>query len=104
MNHQGEWSLSPAYDLIYSSGPGGEHSMTISGEGKAPTRAHVYKLGAKHGIKKKMIDTIVEQVSDAANGFQTHARTSGVSKSTDKSVFVQIQRNLDGFRRASLEF
>ena len=100
LNHQGEWSLSPAYDLMYASGPGGEHSMTISGEGKAPTKVHVYKLGEKHGIKKKKMDHIVEQVADAANGFQAHARTSGVLKSTEKMIFDHIKRNLDGFSRA----
>ncbi len=99
MNHQGEWSLSPAYDLIYSSGPGGEHSMTISGEGKAPTKAHVTKLGDNHGIKKKMIDNIVEQVSDAVNRFQIHAQTAGVSKSTGNKIVAHIKRNLDGFSR-----
>jgi serine/threonine-protein kinase HipA len=41
MNHRGEWSLSPAYDLIYSPGPGGEQSMTVLGEGKAPTKADI---------------------------------------------------------------
>lgn len=99
LNHQGEWSLSPAYDLIYSSGPGGEHSMTISGEGKVPTKAHVYKLGEKHGIKKKKMDHIVEQVSDEANRFQIHAQASGVSKTSERKIFAHIKRNLDDFTR-----
>lgn len=99
MNHQGEWSLSPAYDLIYSPGPGGEHSMTISGEGKAPAKTHVYKLGEKHGIKRKNVDQIVEQVSDEANRFQTHAQTAGVSKSTCNKINDYIKRNIDGFGR-----
>ena len=54
MNHKGEWALSPAYDLIYSPGPGGEHSMTVLGEGKAPTKADIYKVGKKHGIKNNL--------------------------------------------------
>nr|NJM04738.1 HipA domain-containing protein [Desulfobacula sp.] len=28
-----EWTLTPAYDLTFSKGPGGEHSMSIAGEG-----------------------------------------------------------------------
>lgn len=99
MNHQGEWSLSPAYDLIYASGPGGEHSMTIAGEGKAPTKAHVYKLGETHGIKQKMFEKIIDQVSYAASRFQIHAQTSGVSSSTVKMISDRIKSNRDGFKR-----
>ena len=30
------WRLAPAYDLTFSGGPGGEHWMTVAGEGRAP--------------------------------------------------------------------
>lgn len=97
MNHRGEWALSPAYDLVYSPGPGGEHSMTILGEGKTPTKAHVYQLAKKHGVKKKLIDTIIEQVSNAANRFKTHAQTAGVSESTINEILACIKQNLSKF-------
>ncbi len=93
INHKGEWALSPAYDLIYSHGPGGEHSMTILGEGKAPGKADIYKLGEKHGIKKQVMDHIVEQVSDAVNRFLTYAEAAGVSKSTRNKIYAGICRN-----------
>jgi len=99
MNHEGKWSLSPAYDLVYSPGPGGEHSMTVLGEGKAPTKADIYKLGEKHGIKKRAVSLIVEQVSDATNRFQTHAQAAGVFKSTQKKIYTRIKSNLNGFGR-----
>ena len=99
MNQTGEWSLSPAYDLIYSPGPGGEHSMTILGEGKVPTKADIYKVGEKHGIKKKTMGLIVDKVSDAANNFQTYAKAAGVSKATIKKINTIIKNNLNGFGR-----
>ena len=99
MNHEGEWSLSPAYDLIYSPGPGGEHSMTVLGEGKAPGKADIYNVGKKNGIKKKDINLMVDQVYDAANNFQTHAETAGVSKITLKKIDSKIKHNLNGFSR-----
>lgn len=34
MLHDNSWKLSPAYDLTYSFGPGGEHSTMYMGEGK----------------------------------------------------------------------
>ena len=100
MDHEGKWSLSPAYDLVYSHGPGGEHSMTVSGEGKAPTETDIYKLSEKHGIKKNNAHLIVEQVSDAVNRFQTHALTAGVSKSTRNKINAVIKRNLNGLGRS----
>jgi len=99
MNHTGEWSLSPAYDLIYSPGPGGEHSMTVLGEGKAPSKSDIYKVGEKHGIKKKTMGLIVDKVSDTANNFQTYAKTAGVSRSTIKKINTIINNNLNGFNR-----
>ncbi|MCP4683669.1 MAG: type II toxin-antitoxin system HipA family toxin, partial [Desulfobacterales bacterium] len=94
MDHEGEWSLSPAYDLIYSPGPGGQHSMTVSGEGKAPAKSDIYKLGEKHGIGKQVIGGIVEQVSAAANRFIRHAQSAGVSKSTRNKILAGIKRNI----------
>jgi len=100
MNHEGEWSLSPAYDLIYSPGPGGEHSMTVLGEGKAPGRTDVCKLGEIHGIKKKYINRIVDQVSHGVNRFQAHAETAGVSRARRQKITSVIERNLARFSRA----
>ena len=33
---EGKWSLSPAYDLTYSSSIGGEHATTVNGNGLNP--------------------------------------------------------------------
>ena len=38
MDEGGNWAVSPAYDLTFSSGPAGEHSTMIMGEGKNPTK------------------------------------------------------------------
>jgi hypothetical protein len=36
---------------------------------------------------------------DAANNFQTYAKTAGVSKATLKKINAKIKNNLDGFSR-----
>lgn len=99
MDHNGEWSLSPAYDLIYSTGPGGEHSMTVLGEGRSIRKTDIYKLGEKHGIRKKEMDSIVEQASDAVNDFRTHAETAGVCSATRKMIESKIKKNLGRLKR-----
>ena len=58
-------------------------------------------MGEKHGIKKTTIGLIVDEVADAANNFQTYAKTAGVSKTTLKKINAIIKQNLNGFSRAS---
>ena len=55
------WLLSPAYDLTFSPGTGGEHTTSLMGQGK-PTRRDLEKLAAKHGIKPA---SIIEEVRSA---------------------------------------
>ena len=59
------WKLSPAYDLTFSYGPGGEHSTTYLGEGKNPREEHLVKLAKKHNIKhaKEIIDEVKFSIS-----------------------------------------
>ena len=46
-----QWTLAPAYDLTFSFGPGGEQSMLVMGEGRAPGVDHLRALAKKHGLK-----------------------------------------------------
>jgi serine/threonine-protein kinase HipA len=48
-----QWRLSPAFDLTFSFGPGGEHSTSIAGEGRLPTRDHLMRVAKVGGIKEK---------------------------------------------------
>lgn len=61
----GEWSLAPAYDLTHSPGLGGEHTTTILGEGRQPTRDHCLKLAAQFGLKPRETSPVIDQVNAA---------------------------------------
>jgi len=84
MDETGKWQFSPAYDLTFSYGPGGEHSMMYFGEGKNPTSEHLLKLGQKHGIKKAGM--IVDEVREAVSRWDAFAKEAGVSSGVVKSV------------------
>jgi serine/threonine-protein kinase HipA len=62
---RGERSLSPAYDLSFAPGPGGEHSMTTLGEGRSPTREHVLCLAMPVDLNAKEADILMGEVNDA---------------------------------------
>jgi len=91
MNEAGEWSLAPAYDLGLAPGPGGEHSMTVLGEGRSPTRQHVLKLAEQSGIRSKVSAAIVEQVNDAVSRWRQFAGDAGCTRSTTATVSRSIK-------------
>lgn len=76
MNEQGAWTPSPAYDLTFSDGPGGEHTLLVAGEGKNPTAAHLRTLAKEMEVKKA--SQILEKVRDAVSGFHHFADEAGV--------------------------
>jgi len=82
----GEWSLTPAYDLLCSSGPGGEHTMTVAGEGEAPDRSHMLRLAALAGMADREAEAIIGEVEEAVARWDEFAETAGVSAGSRKAV------------------
>lgn len=78
MNETGEWRLSPAYDLTFSSGPGGEQSTMVMGEGKSPGLSHLRALGEAAGIQKSQTDNIINQARTALGEWPSLAKEYGV--------------------------
>ena len=75
----GDWALSPAYDLLYTPGPGGEHTMSLAGEGKNPGRSHLLRLAAQADVAKREIVGIIDQVQAAVARWKDFAAAAGVS-------------------------
>jgi serine/threonine-protein kinase HipA len=86
MTDEGGWELAPAYDLVFSPGPGGEHTMTVAGEGRAPARRHLLHLAAPAGISDRDAEAILEEVASAAARWRVHARRTGVGTKSAKWV------------------
>jgi len=53
LNQEGRWKLSPAFDLSFSHGPGGQHSTSVAGEGAAPSRRHLLQVARRGGLREK---------------------------------------------------
>lgn len=92
MDFKGEWKLSPAYDITFSSGPGGQQSTTVLGEGENPTSAHLVALGQKAKLDDKAIAEIIGCTRQALAGWKTLARGHGVDKSNIKLIGDAIER------------
>lgn len=65
MDRAGSWQLAPAYDLSFSQGPGGEHTLLVAGEGRRPGRSQFDAVATAAGIKPGRVAGIVAEV-DAA--------------------------------------
>lgn len=81
MDDAGEWRLAPAYDLTFSSGPGGEHYLAIEHEGREPTRDHVERLCKRHGLSAPAIAAIIDEVRSALAEWPRLAKELGVTAS-----------------------
>jgi len=86
MDETGNWTVSPAYDLTFSSGPAGEHSTMIMGEGKNPTKNHLLKLAGTVGIKQDKALEIIDQVLAATQKWDAFAGEVGVSTIQTKNI------------------
>jgi serine/threonine-protein kinase HipA len=86
MADDGGWELAPAYDLVFSEGPGGEHTMTVAGEGRAPARRHLLQLAAPAGISEADAESILDGVAAAAVRWRVHARQAQVSPKSARAI------------------
>jgi len=91
MDAKGGWRASPAYDLTYSRGPGGEQSTMVMGEGKTPGRPHLLQLAEKFGITRAKAAAILDQVAGAVGKWKSVAEEAGVSKASLKAIAKGIQ-------------
>ena len=84
----GQWTLAPAYDLTFSFGPGGEQSMLVMGEGRAPGLEHLRALSKKHDLKKSK--AIIEEVCAAIAQWPKFAEAAGLTKRTVQAITDRI--------------
>lgn len=90
------WSLAPGYDLTFTEGPGGEHTTSVCGEGRAPGLSHVRRVADGAGIGAADAAQILNEVRDAVGSWMSFARTCRVRKSTCVRIQKQFNMLTDG--------
>ena len=84
MDSDGNWRLSPAYDLTFSYGPGGEHSTTYLGEGRSPNKQTLLTLAKKHSIADG--EKIIEEIEAVIRDFESYSKRVGLKESSVKNI------------------
>lgn len=86
MDASGIWRLAPAYDLSFSRGPGGEHTLLVGGEGRRPGRKQFDLIATKSGIKPRQVAAIIDEVDTAAANWPRFADAGAVPKNLAKAI------------------
>lgn len=85
MKNDGSWSLSPAYDLVYSSGIAGWHTMDISGA-RNPTKEDLYTIAEEYAIRRPKATQIIDQVADAVSHWSKIANEYEIPKQVIEDI------------------
>ena len=86
MDCEEQWKLSPAYDITYSSGPGGEQSTMVMSEGPNPSEVHLLKLAEVAKISKTRTQEIVQSTRESLAKWPVLAKQYGVSDTNIKLI------------------
>jgi serine/threonine-protein kinase HipA len=82
MNRQGEWRLSPAFDVSYAWNPSGEltsrHQMSMNGKRDGFEREDLLALAKAADIKKARAEQMVESVVEVMRRWAEFAAKAGV--------------------------
>lgn len=82
MDRDGRWSLAPAYDLVFTDGPGGEHSTSVLGHGRDIGRETLVRLGAEADLDAAGARGVIDEVSAAVADWARFAADAGVSRAS----------------------
>lgn len=93
MNASMQWELAPCYDLTYNIGVGGEHQMTISGEGRHPGIQHLLALATAVDLPDAWARQTIERITTVAGALSTHARGRGIKPATLTIIKNAIEAN-----------
>lgn len=93
MNRNGEWRLSPAYDLTYSvaqTAPAysNRHSLTVNGKNEDITRDDLEKIGKNNDIQD--YSTLIDKVINAVSNFENYAKELNINK----DLITNIKKDL----------
>lgn len=93
MNQSMQWELAPCYDLTYNVGAGGEHQMTIRGEGRHPTLPHLLALATAVDLPQAWARQTIERITSVAGTFATHAKGYSIKSATLTIIKNAIEAN-----------
>jgi serine/threonine-protein kinase HipA len=98
MNKAGDWSLAPAFDVIYSFQPTGKwtsvHQMTLNGKRDGFTIEDFNQCASVISMKRGRAEKIVAEVSDVVSRWRAYADACGVYPDHKDRIFKTLRLDL----------
>ena len=91
MTPDGEWTLAPAYDLVFSHGIAGWHTLAVAGEALNPGDAELLKVGDSCGVERNSALEILDQVSEAVTRWREFAEEMGVPVPVSREIWEKLR-------------
>jgi serine/threonine-protein kinase HipA len=94
MNKQGQWQLSPAYDMTYAYNPVGEwtstHQMSINRKRSDITYQDLMGVGSRQGMNKGHCKKLVDKINEVFSQWPDYARKAGMDENHKLSIEQSI--------------
>jgi serine/threonine-protein kinase HipA len=98
MDRRGEWSLSPAFDVVYAYNPDGRwtrvHQMSINGKRDDFTVADLDQVASVAGLKRGAARTILDEVTVAVERWPEFAAAARVPEETVGRIGATLRLHL----------
>ncbi|ROR24655.1 serine/threonine-protein kinase HipA [Comamonas sp. BIGb0124] len=98
MNREGEWRLSPAFDVSYAYNPAGswtqQHQMSLNGKRDHFELDDLLQFGAFCGMKPAKARDIIEGIHEQVENWMAHADRAGVPESLAARLHLAMRRDL----------
>lgn len=91
LNAECRWQLSPAFDLTYTQGPGGQHSASVAGEGAAPKRAQLLQVAKRGGLSIKQAEHCIDHWQSTLQALSLVTDELPIQRKT----LLQIERGIN---------
>ncbi|HKJ17540.1 MAG TPA: type II toxin-antitoxin system HipA family toxin [Xanthomonadales bacterium] len=97
MNKQGEWSLSPAFDVTYSYNPQGawtaKQQMTLNGKRGEFTMEDFKACARTASMKRGLAEAIVNEVQETVSNWKTFAEQAGLPAESRRAIESTLRLN-----------
>lgn len=95
MGEDGQWSLSPAYDITFNVGMNGYHQMDVSGNAKNPTANDLLKLASIADIKPKLAKQIIEHITTLAETWVRQLKEHPINPTLAEQIKTTVTQNIN---------
>ena len=88
MDKQGEWRISPAYDITYANGKGytKEHQLSLKGRTSQFERKMLLDFAQEQSIATKKSNEMIDETIEVLSGFSRMAKALDVDKQTIERI------------------